>query len=38
VLASSVIQSGDTLHVLVADDHADLLHELAGKAPEGAAS
>lgn len=38
MLASTVIQSGDTLHVLVADDHADLLRELAGKAPEGAAS
>ncbi|MDQ2748073.1 MAG: TrkA family potassium uptake protein [Pseudonocardiales bacterium] len=38
MLASTVIQSGDTLHVLVADDHVDLLRELAGKAPEGAPS
>jgi trk system potassium uptake protein TrkA len=38
VLASTVIQSGDILHVLVADDHADLLRDLAGKRPEGAAS
>ena len=38
MLASTVIQSGDTLHVLVADDHADLLRDLAGKPPEGAAS
>ncbi|PZS28156.1 MAG: potassium transporter TrkA [Pseudonocardiales bacterium] len=37
-LASTVIQSGDSLHVLVADDHADLLRELAGKPPEGALS
>jgi trk system potassium uptake protein len=37
-LPSTVIQSGDSLHVLVADDHADLLRELAGRAPEGAAS
>jgi trk system potassium uptake protein TrkA len=37
-LASTVIQSGDTLHVLVADDHADLLRDLAGKPPEGALS
>ena len=38
MLASSVIQSGDTLHVLVADDHADLLRDLAAKAPDGAGS
>jgi trk system potassium uptake protein TrkA len=38
MLASTVIQSGDILHVLVADDHADLLRDLAAKRPEGAAS
>jgi trk system potassium uptake protein len=38
MLASTVIQSGDMLHVLVADDHADLLRDLAGKPPEGASS
>jgi trk system potassium uptake protein TrkA len=37
-LVSSVIQSGDSLHVLVADDHADLLRDLAGRPPEGAPS
>ncbi len=35
---STLIQSGDTLHVLTTDDHADLLREVAGKAPEGALS
>jgi trk system potassium uptake protein len=38
MLASTVIQSGDIMHVLVADDHADLLRELAAIPPEGAAS
>jgi trk system potassium uptake protein TrkA len=38
MLASTVIQSGDMLHVLVTDDHADLLRDLAGKPPEGASS
>ena len=37
-LASSVVQSGDGLHVLVADDHAELLHDLAARPPEGAPS
>ena len=37
-LASSVVQSGDRLHVLVADDHAELLRDLAARPPEGAPS
>jgi trk system potassium uptake protein len=37
-VASTAIQSGDSLHVLVADDHADLLRDLAARAPEGAPS
>jgi trk system potassium uptake protein TrkA len=31
-----VIQSGDTLHVLTAEDHVVVLREIAGNAPEGA--
>jgi hypothetical protein len=34
-LPSTVIQSGDSLHVLVADEHADLLRDLAARPPEG---
>lgn len=37
-VASSVAQSGDGLHVLVADDHLDLLRDLASRTPEGAPS
>jgi trk system potassium uptake protein TrkA len=37
-LPSTVIQSGDSLHVLVADEHADLLRDLAARPPEGAPS
>jgi trk system potassium uptake protein TrkA len=32
---STIIQSGDTLHVLAADDHRDALHKIAGSAPGG---
>jgi trk system potassium uptake protein len=35
-LASTVLQSGDTLHVLVSDEHAELLRDVAGRPPEGA--
>jgi len=35
-VASTMVQSGDGLHVLVADDHADLLRDLAARPPEGA--
>ena len=35
--ASTVIQSGDTLHVLVTDEHAALLREVAGRTPEAGA-
>jgi trk system potassium uptake protein TrkA len=34
-LGSSVIQSGDTLHVLAADDQTDMLREVASNAPDG---
>jgi trk system potassium uptake protein len=37
-VASTLIQSGDTLHVLVGDVHAPLLRELAARAPQGAQS
>ncbi len=37
-LPSTVIQSGDSLHVLVTDEHADLLRDLAARPPEGAPS
>ncbi|MFN2517657.1 MAG: TrkA family potassium uptake protein [Jatrophihabitantaceae bacterium] len=37
-LASSIVQSGDGLHVLVADDHAVLLRDLVSRAPEGTSS
>jgi trk system potassium uptake protein TrkA len=33
--ASTLIQSGDTLHVLSTDEHAELLKDAAGRAPEG---
>jgi trk system potassium uptake protein TrkA len=36
-LASTLIQSGDSLHVLTTDEHAPLLHELANRPPDGAA-
>jgi trk system potassium uptake protein TrkA len=32
---STVIQSGDTLHVLAADDQTELLHEVASHSPDG---
>ena len=35
-LPSTIIQSGDALHVLVTDEHADTLAKVAGAAPEGA--
>jgi trk system potassium uptake protein TrkA len=34
-LPSTVIQSGDTLHVLTRDDHRAALHKIAGSAPGG---
>lgn len=34
-VGSSVLQSGDSMHVLVADDHVDLLRDLAARPPEG---
>jgi trk system potassium uptake protein TrkA len=37
-LASTVIQSGDRLHVLVVDDHMEILRELSARAPEGPSS
>jgi trk system potassium uptake protein len=37
-LASTAVQSGDSLHAFVADDHADLLRDLAARPPEGAQS
>jgi trk system potassium uptake protein TrkA len=36
--ASTMVQDGDTLHVLVSDEHAQTLREVAGRAPEGALS
>lgn len=33
--ANTLIQSGDTMHVLTTDEHAELLREIAGRAPEG---
>ncbi|MGH8963488.1 MAG: potassium channel family protein [Jatrophihabitantaceae bacterium] len=32
---NSLIQSGDTLHVLITDEHEDLLRDVAGRAPDG---
>jgi trk system potassium uptake protein TrkA len=32
---TTLIQSGDTLHALTTDEHADLLRDVAGSAPEG---
>jgi trk system potassium uptake protein TrkA len=37
-VASTLIQSGDSLHVLVTDDHAELVRDLAARPPEGAVS
>ncbi|MCU1655945.1 MAG: Trk system potassium uptake protein TrkA [Pseudonocardiales bacterium] len=37
-VASTLVQSGDTLHVLVIDDHLELLRDLAARPPEGALS
>jgi trk system potassium uptake protein TrkA len=34
-VASTLIQSGDILHVLATDDHRNALHDIAGRAPEG---
>jgi trk system potassium uptake protein len=34
-VASTLIQSGDTLHVLATDDHRAALHEIAGRGPDG---
>jgi len=36
--ASTMVQDGDELHVLVADSHAQTLRDVAGRAPEGAHS
>ncbi|MEO6885041.1 MAG: TrkA family potassium uptake protein [Jatrophihabitantaceae bacterium] len=33
-VAGTLIQSGDTLHALTTDEHADLLHELADQPPQ----
>jgi trk system potassium uptake protein TrkA len=32
---STLLQSGDTLHVLATEDRAHALHDIAGRAPEG---
>jgi trk system potassium uptake protein TrkA len=32
---STLIQAGDTLHAFVTDEHAGLLHDVAGRPPEG---
>ena len=32
---STLIQAGDTLHAFVTDEHAALLHDVAGRPPEG---
>ena len=37
-LPSTLIQSGDTLHMLAADDHRAMLHDIAGRAPDGSTS
>ncbi|MGI8762120.1 MAG: potassium channel family protein [Jatrophihabitantaceae bacterium] len=34
-LATTLIQSGDSLHALTTDEHAPLLRELAGRPPDG---
>ena len=34
-LPSTLIQSGDLLHVLATDDHRDALHEIARRPPAG---
>jgi len=34
-LVSTVLQAGDTLHVLADDEHADLLREVARHPPQG---
>ena len=33
--SSTLIQSGDSLHVFVTDEHMHLLHDVAGRPPEG---
>jgi trk system potassium uptake protein TrkA len=37
-LPSTIIQSGDALHVLVTDEHADTLAKVAGAPPEGSST
>ncbi|MDT4912300.1 MAG: trk/ktr system potassium uptake protein [Pseudonocardiales bacterium] len=37
-LPSTLIQSGDTLHMLTIDEHRTTLHEVAGRAPDGSAA
>jgi trk system potassium uptake protein TrkA len=37
-LPSTLIQSGDTLHVMAADEHRATLHQIAGRAPDGSAA
>jgi trk system potassium uptake protein TrkA len=37
-LQKTLIQSGDTLHVLTTDDHRATLHQIAARPPEGARS
>ncbi|MFN2563164.1 MAG: TrkA family potassium uptake protein [Jatrophihabitans sp.] len=37
-LPSTLIQSGDTLHVMAADEHRATLHQIAGHAPDGSAA
>jgi trk system potassium uptake protein TrkA len=36
-IAKSLIQSGDTLHMLATDEHRATLHRIAGRPPEGVA-
>jgi trk/ktr system potassium uptake protein len=37
-LASTLIQSGDMLHMLATDEHRTTLHQIAGQAPDGSAA
>jgi trk system potassium uptake protein TrkA len=37
-LPSTLIQSGDLLHVMAADEHRATLHQIAGRAPDGSAA
>ncbi len=37
-LPSTLIQSGDTLHVLAGDEHRATLHQIAGRAPDGSSA